>query len=242
MKPHSPTTPNLSAGFIGFRAPHARALNVVGVYDQARPRPVLVMEYVPGRTFREVIEADAPLVPRTALDLLDLMLQARRRHEAGLSIATSNRRTSSSAPRRHQGGRFRPGPCRDGNGHLSQRRLSTLSYIAPEQVELEATTRPMSTPRADPLELLTGRGRRRRPIPNVPTSISTKMSRHHSRARHPPIGLPAAHATTKAPARRPRTPAPRRGSPCPGHPRPSRTGALSPRPGQQPGPRWFRFR
>ena len=88
MKPHLANDTEFVSRFHREAKAAARLAhpNVVGVYDQGEDhgRVFLVMEYVPGRTFREVIEADAPLAPRTALDLLDPMLQALAvAHEAG---------------------------------------------------------------------------------------------------------------------------------------------------------------
>jgi len=50
--------------------------NVVAVTDQGDDRGVLflVMEYVPGRTLRDVVREEAPLSPRRALALLDPVL------------------------------------------------------------------------------------------------------------------------------------------------------------------------
>ena len=45
----------------------------------------LAMEYVPGRTLRDVLTAEGPLTPRAALDLFDPILQAiAAAHDAGL--------------------------------------------------------------------------------------------------------------------------------------------------------------
>ena len=67
--------------------------NVVAVFDQGeddsldqvQPMVFLAMEYVPGRTLRDVFTAEGPLTPRAALDLFDPMLQAlSAAHDAGL--------------------------------------------------------------------------------------------------------------------------------------------------------------
>jgi eukaryotic-like serine/threonine-protein kinase len=52
--------------------------NVVGVYDQGNDRGTLflAMEYVPGRTLRELLREQAPLPPTRALDLLEPVLSA----------------------------------------------------------------------------------------------------------------------------------------------------------------------
>ena len=61
--------------------------NVVAVFDQGQDHGdmFLAMEYVPGRTLREVLALEGPLTPRAALDLFDPMLQALdAAHSAGL--------------------------------------------------------------------------------------------------------------------------------------------------------------
>jgi len=52
--------------------------NVVAVYDQGEDDGCifLAMEYVPGKTLREVLRDEGPLSPRAALDVLDHVLQA----------------------------------------------------------------------------------------------------------------------------------------------------------------------
>ena len=65
--------------------------HVVAVYDQGEDDSTgsttmfLAMEYVPGRTLRDVLTAEGPLTPRAALDLFDPILQAiAAAHDAGL--------------------------------------------------------------------------------------------------------------------------------------------------------------
>ena len=61
--------------------------NVVAVFDQGEDDGTifLAMEYVPGQTLREVMQAEGPLTPRAALDFLDPMLQAlASAHRAGI--------------------------------------------------------------------------------------------------------------------------------------------------------------
>ena len=61
--------------------------NVVAVYDQGEDegRMFLAMELVTGHTLREVMQAEGPLTPRAALDILDPVLQALgAAHSAGL--------------------------------------------------------------------------------------------------------------------------------------------------------------
>ena len=52
--------------------------NVVAVYDQGEDagRFFLAMEYVPGQTLRQVLDAEGALTPRAALDILRPMLEA----------------------------------------------------------------------------------------------------------------------------------------------------------------------
>ena len=61
--------------------------HVVAVFDKGEDDGTvyLVMEYVPGRTLRDVIRAEAPMPPRRALGILDQILTAlAAAHEAGL--------------------------------------------------------------------------------------------------------------------------------------------------------------
>ncbi|MDO9378789.1 MAG: Stk1 family PASTA domain-containing Ser/Thr kinase [Nocardioidaceae bacterium] len=52
--------------------------SVVAVFDQGEDQGLvfLVMEYVPGRTLRDVVRAEAPMAPRRALTLLEQLLVA----------------------------------------------------------------------------------------------------------------------------------------------------------------------
>ena len=61
--------------------------NVVAVFDQGIDEGdmFLAMEYVPGRTLREVLTQEGPLTPRAALDLFERILRALdAAHRAGL--------------------------------------------------------------------------------------------------------------------------------------------------------------
>jgi serine/threonine-protein kinase len=115
--------------------------NVVAVFDQGEDdgRMFLAMEYVPGLTLREVMQAEGPLTPRAALDIMEPVLQAlAAAHSAGiihrdvkpenvilredgtvkvadfgLARAVSNQTTTSHS------------------GVL----LGTVAYLSPEQVE-----------------------------------------------------------------------------------------------------------
>lgn len=61
--------------------------HVVAVFDQGEDdgSMFLAMEYVPGQTLREVMQAEGPLTPRAALDIMDPVLQAlSAAHRAGI--------------------------------------------------------------------------------------------------------------------------------------------------------------
>lgn len=61
--------------------------NVVSVFDQGHDdgRPYIVMEYVEGRTLRDLLNHEAPLPPEQALDLVEPVIAAlAAAHEAGL--------------------------------------------------------------------------------------------------------------------------------------------------------------
>jgi serine/threonine-protein kinase len=61
--------------------------NVVSVFDQGHDdgRPYIVMEYVEGRTLRDVLNHEAPLPPEQALEIIEPVIAAlAAAHEAGL--------------------------------------------------------------------------------------------------------------------------------------------------------------
>ncbi|MDN5760826.1 MAG: Stk1 family PASTA domain-containing Ser/Thr kinase [Microlunatus sp.] len=61
--------------------------NVVSVFDQGHDngRPYIVMEYVEGRTLRDILNHEAPLPPQRALEIIEPVLGAlAAAHEAGL--------------------------------------------------------------------------------------------------------------------------------------------------------------
>lgn len=217
MKPHLANDTEFVSRFHREAKAAARLAhpNVVGVYDQGEDhgRVFLVMEYVPGRTFREVIEADAPLAPRTALDLLDPMLQALAvAHEAGFvhrDVKPENVIVRTDGVIKVADFGLARAVTSATATSVGNDVLGTLSYIAPEQVKLsEATTR--SDVYAAGLilfELLTGRKA------VVGDSIPNVLYQHlHQDVPAPSTLVPGippdvdrlvAHATTKAPARRP---------------------------------------
>jgi beta-lactam-binding protein with PASTA domain/serine/threonine protein kinase len=61
--------------------------NVVSVFDQGHDdgRPYIVMEYVAGRTLRDILNHEAPLPPERALEIIEPVIAAlAAAHEAGL--------------------------------------------------------------------------------------------------------------------------------------------------------------
>ncbi|MDX6320980.1 MAG: eukaryotic-like serine/threonine-protein kinase, partial [Propionibacteriaceae bacterium] len=61
--------------------------NVVSVFDQGHDngRPYIVMEFVQGRTLRDLITREAPLTPLRALEIIEPVLSAlSAAHDAGL--------------------------------------------------------------------------------------------------------------------------------------------------------------
>src|SRR6188472_1285428 len=65
--------------------------NVVSVFDQGQDlegpnsRPYIVMEYVPGQTLRDVLNREAPMQPKRALEIMEPVLAAlATAHNAGL--------------------------------------------------------------------------------------------------------------------------------------------------------------
>jgi eukaryotic-like serine/threonine-protein kinase len=140
--------------------------NVVAVTDQGDDRGVLflVMEYVPGRTLRDVIREEAPLPPARALALLDPVLAAlAEAHRCGLvhrDVKPENVLISDD-------GRVKVtdfGLARAFDATATQAAtggilVGTVSYLAPELIENQR-----ADPRADVYaagvvlhELLTGR-------------------------------------------------------------------------------------
>jgi serine/threonine protein kinase len=87
--------PEFSSRFIGEARAVARlsSSSVVAIFDQGSTGDInyIAMEYVPGPTLRELLNARGRLSPREALDVTEGVL-------AGLAAAHSSRRTCCSAP------------------------------------------------------------------------------------------------------------------------------------------------
>lgn len=122
--------------------------NVVAVFDQGEDdgQVFLAMEYVPGRTLREVLEQEGPLTPRAALDIMEPVLEAlASAHRAGLM----HRDVKPENVILRDDGQVKVadfGLARAVTGETATSAttevLGTLSYISPEQIELsEVTTR-----------------------------------------------------------------------------------------------------
>lgn len=139
--------------------------HVVGVHDQGESdgRLFLVMEHVPGRTLREVLDTEGALTPRAALDLLEPVLAGlAAAHAAGLV----HRDVKPENVLIREDGTVKVADFGLARAVTSQSTtggagvlLGTVSYLSPEQVE-----RGVADPRSDVyaaglvlFEMLTGR-------------------------------------------------------------------------------------
>jgi serine/threonine protein kinase/beta-lactam-binding protein with PASTA domain len=114
--------------------------HVVAVFDQGEDDGdmFLTMEYVPGRTLRDVISDEGPLTPRAAFDLFDPILQAvAAAHHAGLihrDIKPENvilREDGVVKVADFGLARAVTAATTNASGTL----LGTVAYLSPEQVE-----------------------------------------------------------------------------------------------------------
>ncbi len=115
--------------------------NIVAVHDQGRDgeRVFLVMEYVPGRTLRQVLDARGALTPRAALDFIEPVLDAlAAAHRAGLI----HRDIKPENVILRDDGMVKVadfGLARSVSSHTATSvdgmLMGTVSYLSPEQVE-----------------------------------------------------------------------------------------------------------
>ncbi len=99
--------------------------NVVSVFDQGMDGDVtyLVMEYVPGRTLRDIMREESPMPPYRALELLEQILialsAAHAAHIIHRDVKPEN--VLITPDRRGQGRRLRSGPRRQRRHHCDRR-------------------------------------------------------------------------------------------------------------------------
>ncbi len=115
--------------------------NVVAVHDQGEDHGdmFLVMEYVPGRTLRELVQAEGPLTPRAAIDLLDPVLQALdAAHSAGLihrDVKPENVIVRSDGTVKVADFGLARAVTAATTTNTSGTMMGTVAYLSPEQVE-----------------------------------------------------------------------------------------------------------
>ncbi|WP_328322548.1 Stk1 family PASTA domain-containing Ser/Thr kinase [Kribbella sp. NBC_00382] len=114
--------------------------NVVAVFDQGTDEDTLflAMEYVPGRTLRDVIRQQAPLPPARALDLLAPVLSAlSAAHDAGIvhrDIKPENVLISNDGTVKVADFGLARAVTTTGNTATQGLLMGTVSYLAPELV------------------------------------------------------------------------------------------------------------
>jgi len=114
--------------------------NVVAVFDQGSDDDTLflAMEYVPGRTLREVIREQAPMPPSRALDLLTPILSALcAAHDAGIvhrDIKPENVLIASDGTVKVADFGLSRAVSANGNTATQGLLMGTVSYLAPELV------------------------------------------------------------------------------------------------------------
>ena len=119
--------------------------NVVAVFDQGEDNSAgdglifLAMEYVPGRTLRDVLTAEGPLTPRAALDLFDPILSAiAAAHDAGLihrDVKPENVILREDGVVKVADFGLARAVTAATTTNASGTLLGTVAYLAPEQVE-----------------------------------------------------------------------------------------------------------
>jgi serine/threonine protein kinase/beta-lactam-binding protein with PASTA domain len=114
--------------------------NVVAVFDQGSDDGTLflAMEYVPGRTLREVIRESAPMSPNRALDLLTPILSAlSAAHDAGIvhrDIKPENVLIATDGKVKVADFGLSRAVSANGNTATQGLLMGTVSYLAPELV------------------------------------------------------------------------------------------------------------
>ncbi|MET7284087.1 Stk1 family PASTA domain-containing Ser/Thr kinase [Kribbella sp. NPDC005582] len=114
--------------------------NVVAVFDQGDDNGTLflAMEYIPGRTLRDLIREHAPLSPARALDLLAPILSAlSAAHDAGIvhrDIKPENVLLSDSGTVKVADFGLARAVSANGNTATQGLLMGTVSYLAPELV------------------------------------------------------------------------------------------------------------
>ncbi|GAA3546740.1 MULTISPECIES: Stk1 family PASTA domain-containing Ser/Thr kinase [Kribbella] len=114
--------------------------NVVAVFDQGTDHDTLflAMEYVPGRTLRDVIRQQSPLPPARALDLLAPVLSAlSAAHDAGIvhrDIKPENVLISNDGTVKVADFGLARAVTTTGNTATQGLLMGTVSYLAPELV------------------------------------------------------------------------------------------------------------
>ncbi|GAA3087663.1 serine/threonine-protein kinase [Kribbella aluminosa] len=114
--------------------------NVVAVFDQGDDDGTLflAMEYVPGRTLRDIIREEAPLSPARALDLLTPVLSAlSAAHDAGIvhrDIKPENVLISDKGTVKVADFGLARAVSASGNTATQGLLMGTVSYLAPELV------------------------------------------------------------------------------------------------------------
>ncbi|MFN8096712.1 MAG: Stk1 family PASTA domain-containing Ser/Thr kinase [Dermatophilaceae bacterium] len=121
--------------------------NVVAVFDQGEDTGMvfLAMEYVPGRTLREVLAAEGALTPRAALDIMDPVLDAlSAAHQAGLmhrDIKPENVIVRDDGLVKVADFGLARAVTSETATSAATEVMGTLSYISPEQIEHNDVTK-----------------------------------------------------------------------------------------------------